>query len=65
MLTLITLILQCTHWGMAIFNEETDKGSEVLMWDREDYIKEANKQLSDMGPYQELNGYTEGPIISK
>ena len=65
MLILITLISQCTHWGMAIFNEEADKGSEVLMWDREDYIKEANKQLSDMGPYQELNGYTEGPIISK
>ena len=62
MLTLITLISQCTHWGMAIFNEEADKGSKVLMWDREDHIKEANKQFSDMGPYQELNG---GPIISK
>ena len=62
MLILITLISQCTHWGMANFNEEADKGSKVLMWDRKDYIKEANKQFSDMGPYQELNG---GPIISK
>ena len=62
MLILITLISQCTHWGMANFNEEADKGSKVLMWDREDYIKEAKKQFSDMGPYQELNG---GPIISK
>ena len=25
----------------------TDKGSAVVVWDREDYLKEAHKQLSD------------------
>ena len=50
---------------MAKFKEEPDKECKILVWDREDYIKEGKKQRSDMESYQELNGYTEGPVISK
>ena len=31
-----------------------DKGSRVVVWDREDYLKEAHKQLSDEEVYQEV-----------
>ena len=31
-----------------------DKGSAVVIWDREDYLKEAHKQLSDEEVYEEV-----------
>ena len=31
-----------------------DKGSAVVVWDREDYLKEAHKQLSDDEVYEEV-----------
>ena len=31
-----------------------DKGSAVVVWDREDYLKEAHKQLSDEKVYEEV-----------
>ena len=31
----------------SIIIKETDKGSAVVEWDREDYLREANSQLSD------------------
>ena len=31
-----------------------DKGSAVVVWDREDYLKEAHKQLSDEEVYEEV-----------
>ena len=31
-----------------------DKGSGVVVWDREDYLKEAHKQLSDEEVYEEV-----------
>ena len=31
--------------------EGADKGSAVVVWDREDYIKEAEKQLGDSDVY--------------
>ena len=31
-----------------------DKGSGVVVWDREDYLKEAHKQLSDKELYEEV-----------
>ena len=31
-----------------------DKGSEVVIWDRDDYLKEAHKQLSDEQLYEEV-----------
>ena len=32
-----------------------DKGSCVVVWDREDYIAEAEKQLSDKNVYRDVN----------
>ena len=40
-----------------------DKGSAVVAWDREDYIKEAEKQLGDSDIYEELPDDPE-PLIS-
>ena len=31
-----------------------DKGSEVVFWDREDYLKEASKQLEDQDVYEKV-----------
>ena len=32
----------------------TDKGSEVVVWDREDYLKEAYRQLDDKEVYEQV-----------
>ena len=40
-----------------------DKGSAVVVWDREDYIKEAEKQLGDSDVYEEVLDDPE-PLIS-
>ena len=40
-----------------------DKGSAVLVWDREDYIKEVEKQLGDSDVYEEVPDDSE-PAIS-
>ena len=32
-----------------------DKGSCVVVWEREDYIAEAEKQLSDKNAYRNVN----------
>ena len=32
----------------------TDKGSAVVVWDKEDYIKEAEKQFGDIDAYEEV-----------
>ena len=34
---------------------KADKGSCVIVWDRWDYIKEAEKQLRDSTHYEEIN----------
>ena len=34
--------------------KEADKGSGVVVWDREDYISEANRQLDDRQVYEEI-----------
>ena len=39
-----------------------DKGSAVVVWDREDYIKEAEKQLGDSDVYEEVPNDPE-PLI--
>ena len=38
----------------SIIIKGADKGSAVYVWDREDYIKEANKQLEDKEVYMEV-----------
>ena len=39
----------------TIIIKEADKGSGVVVWDREDYILEAENQLRDPGVYQKLD----------
>ena len=39
-----------------------DKGSTVVVWDREDYIKEAEKQLGVSDVYEEVPDDAEPPI---
>ena len=34
--------------------KDAEKGSGVVLWDREDYSKEAEKQLSDKKIYEQL-----------
>ena len=43
--------------------KRADKGSAVVVWDREDYIKEAEKQLGDSDVYEEVPDDPE-PLIS-
>ena len=35
--------------------KKVDKGSCVVVWDRDDYIVEAEKQLSDKNAYRDVN----------
>ena len=35
--------------------EKADKGSCVVVWDRNDYLMEAEKQLSDKNVYKDVN----------
>ena len=46
----------------SIIIKEADKGSGIVVWDREDYLTEARIQLKDKDVYQELKGNIEGPI---
>ena len=39
--------------GKTIVIKGADKGSAVVVWDRDDYIREAEKQLGDKEIYQE------------
>ena len=39
----------------SIVIKEADKGSCVVVWYRDDYIKEANKQLEDKTVYKNIN----------
>ena len=45
----------------SIIIKEADKASVV--WDREDYLREGNSQLSDKDVYQEVKADAEGPLI--
>ena len=42
--------------------KSADKGSAVVVWDRDDYIKEAEEQLGDKDIYEVCND--PGPLIS-
>ena len=39
-----------------------DKGSAVVVWDKDDYLKETKTQLDDKNVYKELTGDVEGPL---
>ena len=46
-----------------ILNKGADKGSVVVVWDKEDYIKEAEKQLGYNDVYEEVPDDPE-PLVS-
>ena len=39
----------------SVVIESADEGSVVVVWDREDHIKEAEKQLDDEEVYEEVS----------
>ena len=47
----------------SIIIKEADKGSAVLVWGREDYLREANSELSDKDVYREIKGDAEDPLM--
>ena len=42
---------------ILIYIKGADKGSGVVIWDREDYLKEVHKRLSDEEVYGEVTNY--------
>ena len=49
---------------ISIIINEVDKCSGVVVWDREDYLKEAEKQLGDKETYEELSSDHASLLIS-
>ena len=47
----------------SIIIKEADKGSGIVVWDREDYLEEAKQQLDEKDVYKKVNGDVEGPLI--
>ena len=47
----------------SIIIKEADKGSCVVIWDRNDYLKEAEVQLGDENVYEHLSGDAVSPLI--
>ena len=39
----------------SIVIKEADKGSAVVVWDRDDYVAEANGQISNSDVYEQLD----------
>ena len=48
----------------SIVNKEAGKGSGVVVFVREDYLKEAEKQLDVKETYEELSSESASPLIS-
>ena len=49
----------------SIVIKEADKGSAVVVWDRKDYILEAEGQLGNNQVYEECKGDIVSPLIAK
>ena len=58
------LALNSLRDDTSIIIKEDDKGSGVIVWDREDYLKEAEKLLGDKETYEELSSNPVSPLIS-
>ena len=56
--------LQTLKNDNSIVIKGADKGSAVVVWDREDYLKEAASQLSDKEVYEEVTGDAVIPLIN-
>ena len=48
----------------SIVIKEAEKGSGVVVWDREDYLKEAEKQLGDKETYEGLSSDSVTPMTN-
>ena len=53
----------CLKNDKSIVTKGTDKGSAVVVWDTEDYIKVVGKQLGDNDVYEEVTDDSE-PLIN-
>ena len=58
------LALSSLRDDTSIIIKEAYKGLGVVVWDRKDYLKEAEKQLGDKETYEELSSDPVGPLIS-
>ena len=58
------LALSSLRDDTSIIIKEADKDSGVVVWDRKDYLKEAEKQFGDQETYQELLSDPVSPLIS-
>ena len=47
----------------SIIIKKADRGSAVVVWDREDYLREVNSKLSDKDIYREVKGDARGPLM--
>ena len=47
----------------SIIIKEADKGSAMVVWDREDYLRGATNQLSDTDVYWEVKGDAEDHLM--
>ena len=56
-------VLYFLHYGPSIIIKEADKGSAKIKWDREDYLRKANSQLTDKGVYLEVKDDAEGFLM--
>ena len=48
----------------SIVIKEADKGSAVVVWDRDDYLQEASNQLGDKATYEEIFGDCISPLMA-
>ena len=58
------LALNSVRYDTSIIIKEADKGPGVLVWNREDYLKEAKKKLGDEETYEELSSDLVIPLIN-
>ena len=56
--------MQSLRDDSSIVIKEADKGSAVVVWDREDYLQEASKQLGEENTYEKIIGDCVSPLIS-
>ena len=45
------------------YNRKANKESAVVVWDRDNYLRKANSQLSDKDVCLEVKGDAEGPLM--
>ena len=50
-------VLQDLMKDKHIIIKPTDKGSAIVIWDRDDYLKECKQQLSDKKVYKKCNDF--------